>query len=300
MAEEEKELEYEVEDDKGSEEEEKENQEPEDKKEEEEEKAQDQEATEEDLEKYGKDVQKRIDRLTYRLREAERREEAALEYAQSAKKHIENREKELKAQQTMHVQEFGDRIDAQKNALRTALRAAIENGDVDKQVELQETLSKLAHDEVTYAQRKVEAEKEVDINLEEEKPKERSQQADPRAIRWAQENQWFGKDEVATAGALAIHRQLTAVEGYDTNTDEYYEELNTRIREEFPHKFKQEGRRGPETNVAPGGRNSRKNAQKRSKKIKLTPSQVAIAKSLGVSLEDYAKQVALLDEREGA
>jgi len=248
-----------------------------------------------ELENYGEGVQKRISKLTAKMREAERREQAALEYAKSVQKQLEEANTRTTTLDNSFVTEFEGRITYQEQALRNQLRDAIDRGDVDGQVEAQRQLAQTATEvqRLNYikAQREQQAQQPVQPQPQQVQQPQQPK-PDPKAEAWAERNEWFGQNEPMTLTAFSIHKQLAENEGFDTTSDEYYAELDRRMRVEFPHKFAEESaprttRSGPA--VAGATRNSSKN---NSGKVKLSKSQVAIANKLGVSLEQYAKQVA--------
>ena len=257
------------------------------------------EKKEDELEKYSEGVQKRIAKLTRKMREAERQREEAVAFAQSAKQDKELMESKLSKLDKSYVSEFENRVKTNMDAARQALKVAIEAGDVDGQVSAQEQIARLSSDAVRLGQLKaaeeIKTEKKVNIN-----PQRRSNTnipTDPKAEDWASNNSWFGNDSAMTYTAFDIHKKLVEEEGYDPKTDEYYAEVDKRIRLEFPHKFDKMAdttteRAKPAQNVASAKRSA---PQGRKKTVKLTPSQVAIAKRLGVPLEDYAKQLKITE-----
>ena len=258
------------------------------------------EKKEDELEKYSEGVQKRIAKLTRKMREAERQREEAVAYAQSAKQDKELMESKLSKLDKSYVSEFENRVKTNMDAARQALKVAIEAGDVDGQVSAQEQIARLSSDAVRLGQLKaaeeIKTEKKVNIN-----PQRRSNTnipTDPKAEDWASNNSWFGNDSAMTYTAFDIHKKLVEEEGYDPKTDEYYAEVDKRIRLEFPHKFDKiedttTERAKPVQNVASAKRSA--STSKGRKTVKLTPSQVAIAKRLGVPLEDYAKQLKITE-----
>lgn len=244
-----------------------------------------------ELKEYSDGVQKRIAKLTRKMREAERQREEAVQYAQAAKQDKDRLESKLSTLDKSYVKEFESRVTTNMDAARQSLKVAIEAGDVDGQVKAQEQMARLAQDASRLGALKT---------LNEEAPKQekpvyqaptpKRQQTDPKAEAWAKENTWFGTDSAMTHTAFDLHKTLVEQEGYDPQSDEYYQEVDSRIRLEFPHKFgntveKQTSK--PTQNVASATRSSKTGR----KQVRLTPSQVAIAKKLGVPLEEYAKQL---------
>jgi len=250
-----------------------------------------------ELKEYSEGVQKRISKLTRKMREAERQREEAVHYAQNVQSQNAEMEKRLSRVDNSYVSEFESRVKTSLAAAQLALKNAIESQDVEAQVAAQKQLATLTMDEarlnsikVANENRPKEREREVNITPQRTAPTARS---DPRAEDWASRNNWFGNDSAMTYTAFDIHKKLVEVEGYDPQSNEYYAEVDKRIRVEFPHKFdKIEGssteRVKPTQNVASARRSA---STGRRKTVKLTQSQVAIAKRLGVPLEEYAKQL---------
>ena len=242
---------------------------------------------------YSDKVQKRIKKLTFQIRESERREKAALEYAKGIKSKYDTIEKKFEETDSNYLKEYDSRIDAEREKVKNALKQALEANDVEKITDAQDALSKLSveKEKVSLAQ----AEKKV---RQEEKTTEdtSSQQQTPppisqKAQKWAEDNEWFGSDRVMTGAAMSIHEDLLG-QGIDAESQEYYNQINKRMKEYFPQKFAQESTedskptREPVQNV---GSVSRRSGGRKS--VKLTKSQVVIAKKLGVPLEEYAKYV---------
>jgi GH15 family glucan-1,4-alpha-glucosidase len=232
------------------------------------------------------------------MREAERREQAALQYAQSVQKQLEESSRRTSSLDQSFVQEFENRVTLQDQLLRRELKDAIDRGDIDRQVEAQKQLAQIAsHSErLQYVkqQQALAAQQRQMVPQQMPQPQAQPQQQrrpDPKAEKWAERNEWFGSDEAMTITAFAIHKNLVENEGYDPNGDDYYQELDRRIRGEFPHKFGQKGgntngRSGP---AVAGAQRGGTRGGKQS--IKLSPSQVAIARKLGITNEQYAKQL---------
>ena len=248
-----------------------------------------------ELKEYSEGVQKRIAKLTRKMREAERQREEAVTYAQSIKQQKDAAENRLSKLDKSYVSEFENRVTTSMAAAKLALKNAIESQDVEAQIAAQEQLANLTVESARVnALKAVEREKpsqEKEVNITPQQ--QRTPTTDPKAEEWASRNGWFGNDSAMTYTAFDIHKVLVEKEGYDPKTDEYYEEVDKRIRLEFPHKFdKIEGqtteRAKPAQNVASAKRSS---STGRRKTVKLSPSQVAIAKRIGVPLEEYAKQL---------
>jgi len=250
-------------------------------------------ASEKEIEEYSDDVKRRINKLTFKLREAERREAAATQFAQNVHRENEGLKTKTKSLDTGYISEYESRVVAETDAAKKKLKQSLETGDVDGQVEAQQSLSRLAIEnervKSTQAQRKKMAE-----DLDKEPPKQYQQptmppppQPDAKAEEWAQNNEWFGKDEPMTLTSFSIHRKLVE-EGIDPQSDLYYNEVDKRMRDNFPHKF--DKKQPPAQAVASATRGTN-TVGKRRGTVRLTPSQVAIAKKLGVPLEEYAKYV---------
>ena len=251
-----------------------------------------------ELADYSEGVKKRISKLTAKMREAERREQAAIQYAQSVQKQLEESSRRTSSLDQSFVQEFENRVTLQDQLLRRELKDAIDRGDIDRQVEAQKQLAQIAsHSERLHyvkQQQALAAQQRQMAPQQVPQPQAQPQQQrrpDPKAEQWAERNEWFGSDEAMTITAFAIHKNLVENEGYDPNGDDYYQELDRRIRGEFPHKFGQKGggtngRSGP---AVAGAQRGGTRGGKQS--IKLSPSQVAIARKLGITNEQYAKQL---------
>ena len=254
-------------------------------------------SNEEDLNEYSDSVKKRIDKLTAKMREAERRERAAIEYADGIKRQYTDLDKKYKDLDTGYLNEFKNRVEISKAALQDRYQKAVADNDVKAQVEAQEELTKLTIDSerlrASEARNSAKAEEGTEVKTP-DAPKAPAAPPDPRAEKWANDNTWFGNDEAMTYTAISIHKKLVGQEGFDPKSEEYYSEIDKRMKNEFPHKFEAEANDTsaddrPVQAVASANRSSSKNA--RSKTVRLTPSQVAIAKKLGVPLTEYAKYV---------
>jgi hypothetical protein len=258
-----------------------------------------------ELEDYSKGVQSRIAKLTRKMREAERREQAAVEYAKAVEEKRLTLEKKFEKTDSDYIKKFESTISSGLEAAQKELASAIESGDATAQVEANKRIATLAFENA-----KLEAAKEGRETVQAEKPVQNLSQAnnvnipqrddpinpDPRAEAWAAKNSWFGTDRAMTYTAFEIHKDLTEKEGFDPASDEYYAEVDKRIRVDFPHKFgttENKQTAAPVQTVASANRSVKPGR----KTVKLTSSQVAIAKKLGVPLEEYAKQ---LKNTEGA
>ncbi len=264
----------------------------------------DEKKDDEKLEDYSKGVQSRIAKLTRKMREAERREAAAVDYAKAVEEKRQALEKRFEKTDADYIKKFESTISSGLEAAQKELAAAIESGDAKAQVEANKRIATLAFENA-----KLDAAKEGrETPKQAEKPVNLSQGSvnqpamdepinpDPRAEAWASKNTWFGADRAMTYTAFEIHKDLTEKEGYDPNSDEYYAEVDKRIRVDFPHKFGNTDKKqtaAPVQTVASANRSVKPGR----KTVRLTSSQVAIAKKLGVPLEEYAKQ---LKNTEGA
>jgi len=250
-----------------------------------------QEGKEEELEEYSQSVKRRIDKLTRKMREAERREQAAIEYAKKVQE--ENKNLNVMSQATSKERVASDEqsLQSTEQLLKTAYTQAVTEGDVEKQMEAQQRIAQLAieKERLSLRKRKVE-QQEIQKERPVEEPWNNQQQAqpqarpDPKAQDWAEDNKWFGADKAMTYTAMSFHDELVN-EGFDASSEEYYTEIDRRIRKEFPHKFEDQSK--PKQKVASATRTTATGRRT----VKLTPSQVAIAKKLGVPLEEYAKHV---------
>ena len=259
----------------------------------------------ENLEDYSKGVQARIAKLTRKMREAERREQAAIDYARGVEEKRRALEKRFEKTDADYVKKFETSIQTGLEAAQKELAAAIEAGDAQAQVEANKRIATLAFENAKLDQAKAgreEAQAEKPVNLNQggqvnQPAMDDPINPDPRAEDWASKNSWFGRDRAMTYTAFEIHKDLTEKEGYDPNSDEYYAEVDKRIRIDFPHKFGNTDTKQSTTPVQTVASASRSVKPGR-KQVRLTSSQVAIAKKLGVPLEEYAKQ--LKNTKEGA
>jgi hypothetical protein len=260
--------------------------------------------SDEELEDYSKGVQSRIAKLTRKMREAERREQAAIDYAKAVEEKRRVLEARFEKTDADYVKKFETSISTGLEAAQKELAAAIESGDATAQVEANKRIATLAFENAKLEQAKAgREEKQVQTPVSTPQPMAQAPQMDdpinpdPRAEAWASKNSWFGTDKAMTYTAFEIHKDLTEREGYDPNSDEYYAEVDKRIRVDFPHKFgntEQKQSTAPVQTVASASRSVKPGR----KTVRLTSSQVAIAKKLGVPLEEYAKQ--LKHTKEGA
>ena len=252
-----------------------------------------------ELENYSDSVKKRISKLTSKFREEERQRQAAIEYAEAVKKQNEELQSKLNKLDTTYVGEFDSRVQSQSLAAKEAYRKAVEENDVDAMYEAQQNISRIALEEARLAQIKAQREeqaKAAETNIAQPQAQAQQPQAqpkpDPKAEQWAEKNTWFGQDQTMTYAAFGLHKQLIEEEGFDPNSDEYYNELDNRIRSEFPHKFQEAQKKSNSPRVASAGTTASKSSSPKGRRtVKLTASQIAIAKRLNVPLEEYAKYV---------
>ena len=250
------------------------------------------------LEEYSKGVQARIAKLTRKMREAERQRDAATEYAKSVEEKRQAMEKKFARTDEQYLKKFETSISTGLEAAQKELAAAIEAGDAKAQVEANKRIATLAFENAKLTEAK-EGRATASTGGEVTKPSEvkaptqpvmQDEPSDPMAEAWAAKNTWFGKDRAMTYTAFEIHKDLVEKEGYDSKSDEYYAEIDKRIRVDFPHKFAKSDN-NQSTNPVQTVASVKKSVRPGRKTVKLTSSQVAIAKKLGVPLEEYTKQL---------
>ena len=254
-----------------------------------------------ELEDYSDGVQKRIAKLTKKWREAERQKEAALEYAKGVKAEQESLQTKLKTIEPNYVSAMEGRVISGLQAAQSQLAKAREAGDISAEVEAQKMIAKLGVEEARVANLKKQAETKqketVSTPTLDQAIAPRTTSPDPKAEEWAEKNPWFGTDNAMTYTAFDLHKKLTEEEGFDAQSDDYYKEIDKRMRLDFPHKFgntESTVTTKPTQTVASAKRSVNSRSQKT---VRLTPSQVTIAKKLGVPLELYAKQLNITKER---
>ena len=253
-----------------------------------------------ELEEYSDGVKKRIAKLTKKMREAERQKEAALEYAKGVKAEADKTKSKLSTMEPGYMSAMEGRVKSGLQAAEAKLSAAREAGDIKAEVEAQKDISRLGIEEARVEMMKKRAateskQKPVEQPTLDQAIKPKATANDPKAEAWAEKNEWFGKDNAMTYTAFDLHKTLTEEEGMDPSTDEYYAEIDKRMRIDFPHKFdKQEVKvtTKPTQQVA----SAKRSVNPGRKTVRLTPSQVTIAKKLGVPLEEYAKQLNITKE----
>ena len=239
-------------------------------------------------------TQKRIDRLTKKMREAERREQEAIKYAQGVQQESNQLKQRIQNLDTNYVSEYSNRVSTQMQQAEAALARAIEIGDSAATVEAQRALTNLAIQADRAAQAKMQSERArqqqaaaAQYQARQPMPAQQPKRPDKKAEEWALRNSWFGSDEAMTYAAFGIHKKLVEEEGFDPQSDDYYTELDNRIASKFNTGATATNKRPAQTVVGA----TRNTSGRSGKKVRLTPSQVAIAKKLGVPLEEYAKYV---------
>ena len=266
--------------------------------------------SEEDLDKRREKTQKRINKLVAQRKESEEREAAALQFAQQQKAEVDSLRGQLTSLNTGYSSEASSRIDSQEIQAKAAFKEAYEAGEVDKMADAQQVMAKIAIEKERLRIFKENQEKQkqraeqmqtqqpeqTPLNQYQQpvqQPQQQQPQPDAKAVEWAEKNEWFGKDRAMTASAFTLHQQLVEEEGLDPQSDEYYNEIDTRMRQDFPHKFEEQSAPAQKVASVSQGRTS----QKSKKSVKLTPAQISVAKKLGVPLDAYAKEVAKLAAR---
>jgi len=253
-----------------------------------------------EIEDYSDGVKKRIAKLTYKIREAERREQAAVDYAKSVQDELNKTKNKLSKTDQNLYDEYKGRVGSELQYAQDRYKKAYESGDTDAMLEAQKDIAKLAVEEESLKRVKAKEEPEAEeatVDVEQEiqskvQPQQQPQvEADPKAQEWAKKNDWFGSDVAMTTSAFAFHRQLVEQEGYDPTSDDYYTEVDKRMAEAFPHKLGKTQQNTVNEVVAGSSRGSTTARTRSRRKVQLTPSQVAIAKRLGVPLEEYAKHI---------
>ena len=252
-----------------------------------------------ELESYSKDVQRRIAKLTHKWREAERQKEEAASYAKKQILLREAAEAKISKLEPGYLQSTEDSITSGVQAAQAKLAAAREANDLKAEAEALTAISELGYkkaklEETKIAQEEFNKSKKAEPELKlQEKP---AQAPDPKAEAWASRNEWFGKDTAMTYTAFDLHKKLTEEEGYDPKSDDYYNEIDKRIRLEFPQKFANNSEKGETTKPVQTVASAKRSTNTSRKTVTLTPSQVAIAKKLGVPLKEYAKQLRITKE----
>jgi len=257
---------------------------------------------EEELDKYSKQVQERINKLTFQRRQAEEEAAAAVQYIQQVQAQNEDMKRRLSNLDKGYMSEYEGRISSQETQAKRALAEAYEAGDYDRVADAQQAISQIA---IEKERLRVQKSRSQAAAAQQQQPQQqplpqqqRQQQApqrDPKLEAWLGKNEWFEKDKIMRSAARAIHDTLVAEEGYDPTSDEYYAEIDKRMRREMPHKF--QGDKKNVQSVTPAGSGNRSLKSGRKKQVELNPGQVRLAERLGVPLDKYAAQVAKLENR---
>ena len=249
------------------------------------------EVKEENLSEVSEKVKRRINKLTFKVRESERREKAALDYAKSLQKKLDDTQSRFSKTSKSYIEQFSARVTAEQEDAKKALRDAIAEQDADKIADANSRIAQLAVEaekvKITQAEEDAKQEKaKVEQPIQQAPQQTIQQEPSPKAKGWAEKNEWFGSDKIMTSAAFQAHNDLVE-QGFDAESDEYYNEIDKVMRENFPHKFnQQQEQKKPVQTVASAQRN-----QSGRRSVKLTKSQIVIAKKLGVPLEEYAKYV---------
>jgi len=264
-----------------------------------EEKPKEEEKPKQELEEYSEGVQKRIAKLTKKWREAERQKEAALDFARGGQAELNELKTKLTKLEPNYVKAIENRVTSGLEAAKAKLTTAREAGDINAEVDAQRSIAQLTVEETRLNALKERQSQDKEKNVKtpslDDSVKGKIPPPDPRAEDWASKNEWFGKDSAMTYTAFDLHKKLTEQEGFDPNSPEYYAEIDKRIRVDFPHKFgnttSQESTKPTQTVAS-----AKRSVNPGRKTVRLTSSQVAIAKKLGVPLEEYAKQLKITKE----
>jgi len=259
-----------------------------------------------ELDSYSESVQRRINQLTAKRKQAAEEAQAAVQYAQQMQAENQQMRQRLQQLNGAYNSEAESRLNAQEYQATRALQEANEAGDYEKVAKAQQALAKIAMAKEKVSEQKAriarqnqeqEAQKAQQVQAPQQQyvqPPQQQPQRDPKLERWMEKNQWFGSDRIMTRAAQAIHEQLVLEEDYDPTSDDYYKEIDSRMRREMPHKFKD--KRSNAQTVAPASGNGRSVKSGRKKSVELTPGQVAFAKKMRIPLERYAKEVARLEQ----
>ena len=251
------------------------------------------EKKEDELENYSKNVQARIKKLTEKYRKEERDREEAVRVSQRLLEENKQLKQRMDSLDQGYLSEYGTRLESQEDQAKRAYAEAHQVGDSERMFEAQKALSKIAIEQERYRQAKNQSEAaknqpEAEQPIAQQPPPQ--QKVSPKAKTWAEKNEWFGDDEVMTQAAFVVHNKLIQEEGFDPESDEYYSEIDKRMKDEFPHKFSRKNN-GNGAQVAPAAASASRNTKQGRRSVKLTPSQIAMAKRLNVPLEEYARYV---------
>ena len=251
-----------------------------------------------ELDQYSENVQKRIKKLTAARRKAEEEAAAAVQYIQQVQSENENIKQRLKTIDKGYVSEYEGRITSQEAQAKRALAEAHEAGDYEKVADAQSAIAQIAIEKERLRLQKARSEQDAqqaEVPQQAQAQPQPQQERDPKLEAWLSKNTWFGKDSIMTGAARALHETLVAEEGFDPRTDEYYAEIDKRMRREMPNKF--QGDKKNVQSVTPAGSGTRSLKSGRKKSVELNPGQVALAQKLNIPLEKYAAEVAKLENR---
>ena len=251
-----------------------------------------------ELDQYSENVQKRIKKLTAARRKAEEEAAAAVQYIQQVQSENENIKQRLKTIDKGYVSEYEGRITSQESQAKRALAEAHEAGDYEKVADAQSAIAQIAIEKERLRLQKARSqqnEQQLSAQPQPQPQPQPQQERDPKLEAWLSKNTWFGKDSIMTGAARALHETLVAEEGFDPRTDEYYAEIDKRMRRELPNKF--QGDKKNVQSVTPAGSGTRSLKSGRKKSVELNPGQVALAQKLNIPLEKYAAEVAKLENR---
>ena len=252
-----------------------------------------------ELEDYSENVKKRINQLTAKRKQALEEAEAALQYAQNQKAENDQLKQKLSNLDKGYINEYGTRVESQTDQVKRLFKEAYDAGDSDKMAEAQDVMAKLAIEKERLRIQKARSEQEAQQPQQQPQQPQQPQRAprvedlDPKLQTWMKDNKWFGADMVMTGAAQGLHQQLVGSEGFDPTSDEYYAEIDKRMKDSFPNKF-QDKRQNAQA-VAPATSNGRSVKSGRKKTVELTPGQVAFAKKMNIPLDRYAKEVVKLE-----
>ena len=251
-----------------------------------------------ELDEYGEGVQKRISKLTKKWREAERQKEAALDYAKGVQYEHSQLKTKFSKLEPNYVKALENRVTAGMEAAKAKLVKARDGGDIDSEVDAQKSIAQLGIEEVRLNALKDRQSQDKEREVRTPSLQDavgRTPPPDPKAEAWAEKNAWFGKDNAMTYTAFDYHKKLTEDEGFDPNSEEYYTEIDKRMKLDFPHKFGKTDSQ-ESTKLTQTVASAKRSVNPSRKTIRLTSSEVAIAKKLGVPLEEYAKQLKIMKE----
>ena len=250
----------------------------------------------EEIDNYSKGVQERIKKLTQKYRQEERDREEAQRLSQRLLEENKDLKSRMKNLDQGYLMEYGTRLESQEEQAKRLYKEAHEAGDTDKMVEAQQALAKIAIEQERYRMAKGENEQQEKVEEKQETapkqppPQVKTPEVSEKAKSWAEKNEWFGSDNTMTYAAFGIHKRMVEEEGFDPESDEYYSEIDKRMKDEFPHKFSRKNN-GNGAQVAPAAASASRNTKQGRRSVKLTPSQISMAKMLNVPLEEYARYV---------